>query len=101
MVLVPALLLAAGAGAQTVSGFGTRKCSDYLAAIDKGQKPAIDGYISWAQGFISAHNWLADGARDITADPAGLTYWLVEACGRNRSARFHEVTRAFLRAHQR
>lgn len=100
-ILLLGLTMLCAASAQTVSGFGSRKCSDYLAAVSKEQKPAIDGYISWAQGFISAHNWLDPRRRDIAADPGGLTYWLVDECGRRPGQHFYEAMQAFIEAHAR
>jgi hypothetical protein len=87
--------------AGTIAGIGTRRCADYLAAVDKHQKPAIDAYISWAQGFISAHNWLDAQGRDVSIDPDGLTYWLVDYCGTERSATFYGAVQALIGRHAR
>lgn len=94
------LALSTPAGAGTMSGIGAHRCSDFLAAVERGQKPAIDGYISWAQGFISAHNWLGRG-QDIAVDHHGLTYWLVDHCGTQRRDRFYAAVQAFIRRHAR
>ena len=89
------------ATAQTVSGFGAHKCKDYLAAVEKGQKAAIDGYISWAQGYLSAWNATNPERRDVQADPDGLTYWLVDRCGQSRAESFYAAVRAFISVHAR
>lgn len=94
-------LLAAAAPAATVSGIGARDCRDFLHAVDRGQKPAIDGYVSWAQGFLSAFNWLDAEGRSVTADPHGLTYWLVDYCGQHRGAPFYAAVQAFVEHHAR
>lgn len=83
--------------AVTMSGIGARKCHDFLAAVDTGQKQAIDGYVSWAQGFISGFNWINEDERDLAVDPGSLTYWLVDYCGANRSDAYFEAVQAFVR----
>lgn len=95
------LALAAAAPAQTISGFGGRKCADYLGAVEKGQKAAIDGYVSWAQGYLSAWNATNAQRRDVQADPDGLTYWLIDYCGQARGDAFYAAVQAFVAVHAR
>lgn len=70
-----------------MSGFGAKRCSDYMSAVESGQKVAIDGYVSWVQGFIGGFNWTSQRREVPPIDPSSLTLWLIEYCGSN-SGRF-------------
>ncbi len=57
-VLGGVMAMLSAVSAQTVSGSGARRCGDFLEAVRHNSGVAINGYLSWAQGFISAHDWL-------------------------------------------
>ena len=83
-----ALLLACGAAAanaQTISGAGTRPCSAFNTAATQASSVALDGFVSWSQGFISAFNWANVRQQDMRIDPAALTAWLAEFCAADPS----------------
>ncbi|MBT8446059.1 MAG: hypothetical protein KJO38_02855, partial [Gammaproteobacteria bacterium] len=56
--LLIALLLALlpTVNAQTMSGIGARSCSAYTQAAQLKSEAALDAYLAWGQGFISAFN---------------------------------------------
>jgi hypothetical protein len=56
-VLIPALLLAASAQAQTaaLAGAGVLPCSDYIKAA-RSNDPAAGGFVAWAQGLMTGFN---------------------------------------------
>ena len=65
-----AFLIAAAASAsgQTMSGNGAKQCADFMQAVQLNSESAINGYISWAQGFISGFNWSNVQGRDVVID---------------------------------
>lgn len=107
--LAPALLgaLLAGwtlvqpAAGQTVSGVGARECSAFTFAVGKGSSDALDAYVSWTQGFISAFNWTDPRRRDLAIDAAGIIHWLAGYCRTRPGAPFHAAVRELVAVHAR
>lgn len=58
-------------------------------AVRHNSEVALNGYISWAQGFISAHNGLKSQERDVIIDHSGLAYYLSDYCGGHPQASFY------------
>jgi hypothetical protein len=79
------------AGATTISGAGGKRCGDFLQAVELKSEVAINGYVSWAQGFLSGYNWLNAQGRDIAIDPSGLNYALVNYCGAHKDTPFYQA----------
>ncbi len=82
------LVLAAPAPAQTISGGGAKQCGDFIQAVTLKSDVAINGFISWAQGYLSAYNATNPEGRDVAVDPSGLQYWLTDHCSKNREESF-------------
>lgn len=89
------------AAAATASGIGAHTCGDYLHAVDRGQKIAIDSYVSWTQGFISAYNWLNTEHHDVAVDAGALTYWLIDYCSGTRGSSFFSAVQELIRRNTR
>lgn len=81
-------VLAAPASAQTISGGGAKQCGDFIQAVTLKSDVAINGFISWAQGYLSAYNAINPEGRDVAIDPSGLQYWLSDHCSKNREESF-------------
>jgi hypothetical protein len=80
--------LSTGAGGQTISGNGAKQCGVYMQAVKLQSDVAINGFISWAQGYISGVNATNTDGRDVAIDPAGLNYWLTNYCGAHQNDSF-------------
>jgi len=83
------LFLSHPLAAATVTGNGAQSCGNFIGYINTDDKAGVDGFISWAQGFIAGVNWL-DG-RDIHIDAGGLTYALVNECGNTPGKPFYQA----------
>ena len=78
VVLTCAATLAAEA--QTISGSGARQCGDFMQAVKLNSDVAINGFVSWAQGYLSGFNATNPNGRDAAIDPNGLRFWLSSHC---------------------
>ena len=87
--------------AQTVSGAGTKSCRALLQAAEMESRQAIDSYISWSQGFVSAYNWANPNRRQVRLDHAGLLHWLLQYCTANPSEKFYQAVQAAILLHAR
>ena len=74
------------AGAQTISGSGTRDCRAFNFAVERESAAAIDSYVSWAQGFVSGVNAANRQGINLSIDHAGLFHWLARYCTAHRDA---------------
>ena len=100
--IIACLVFASGnAPAQTVSGAGTKSCRAFLQAAEMESKAAIDSYVSWSQGFVSAYNWANPGRRQVRVDHAGLLHWLLQYCTANPTEKFFEAVQAAVHQHAR
>ena len=82
--------------AQTMSGSGAKQCGDFMQAVRLKSDVAINGYISWAQGFISGFNWANVSGKDAVIDSAGLQYWLVNFCGTQPEVSFYQAVQQLI-----
>ena len=89
------------ANAATISGAGGKHCGDFLQAIELKSEVAINGYVSWAQGFLSGYNWLNAKGRDIAIDPAGLNYALINYCSAHKDTQFYEAVQQLTGDHSK
>jgi hypothetical protein len=87
--------------AQTVSGMGTRTCGALVEAAERESKEAIDGYLSWAQGFISGYNWANPGRQQVRLDHGGLLHWLLQYCTSNKGDKYYQAVQAAITVHAR
>ena len=100
--LAAALLLGAtSSAAQTVSGVGARDCSAWNFALDKESDVAIDAYVAWSQGFVSAFNWANAAGHAVRIDGPGIINFLAEYCQANPHAPVHEAVRELVRVNAR
>ena len=76
-------------GAQTISGVGTKECGVYIQAVKLKSDVAINGFVSWAQGYLSGFNATNADGRDVVIDPAGLNYWLTNYCSAHQNEAFY------------
>ena len=83
-----------GATAQTISGVGARDCPAYLFALDKESDEAIDSYVAWAQGFVSATNVARAPRRDLRLDADSIVVWIGQFCAANPKAAVFDALRA-------
>jgi hypothetical protein len=98
LISVPTLLFLGSVtlAAQTMSGNGAKQCGDFMQAVRLKSDIAINGYISWAQGFISGFNWANVSGKDVIIDPAGLKYWLVNYCGTEPEVSFYQAVQQLI-----
>jgi hypothetical protein len=82
--------------AATVQGIGSRDCTAYSRSTEIGSKEAIDAYVAWTQGYISAWNSLNSRGSDIAVDSGALVYWLGNYCGGQPSSSFYQAVQAFI-----
>lgn len=101
LAVVIALCCFANVAAQTVSGVGTRSCAALLEGAERESKTAVDGYLSWAQGFVSGYNWANPGRLQVRLDHAGLLHWLLQYCTSNHDEKFYQAVQAAISAHAR
>jgi len=88
-LLLALVVCAPGANAQSISGVGARPCRAFNLALAQDSDAALDAYVSWAQGFISAFNWSNVRAIDVSVDAGGIIQWLADYCGRAPEVRVH------------
>jgi hypothetical protein len=79
------------AGAQTISGTGAKPCGVFMQAVKLQSDVAVNGFISWAQGYISGVNATNADGRDVAIDPAGLNYWLTNYCSAHQNETFFQA----------
>ena len=96
LLLVTMLGLSPVVGATTMSGAGAKTCSAFMEGVKLKSDVAINGYISWAQGFISGFNWSNVNGRNVAVDSGSLTYWLVDYCGANPSTPIYDAMQRFI-----
>lgn len=90
------LAMAYPVGAQTMSGAGGKQCGDFMQAVELNSETAINGYISWAQGFVSGFNWSNVKGADVLIDHGSLSYWLIDYCGGHRDVSFYQAVQALI-----
>ena len=92
LLVLTVVLSGQEAGAQTISGIGARDCRAFSAALEIESDQALDSYVAWTQGYISARNASKRGA-DVRLDPSSIIVWLGQFCAANPTARvFDGVT---------
>ena len=89
-------ILAPVAGATTISGAGGKLCGAFMEGVKLKSDVAINGYISWAQGFISGFNWSNVKGKNVAVDHGALTYWLMDYCGANPKTPFYDAMQQFI-----
>jgi len=95
------LIFATPTVAQTASGMGTRSCGALVEAAERESKEAINGYLSWAQGFISGYNWANPGGRQVRLDHGGLLHWLLQYCTSNKTENYYLAVQSAITVHAR
>jgi len=96
LLLAVSLGLSPLAGAATISGAGGKTCGAFMEGVKLKSDVAINGFISWAQGFISGFNWSNVKGRNVLVDPGALSYWLIDYCGANPSTPFYDAMQRFI-----
>ena len=104
--LATVLLLAAftqpvSADATIASGIGARDCMAFNAALEKESELAIDAYVAWSQGFISAFNWANVKQLSVRIDAAGVLNWLGQYCAANPRVRVFQAVQEIIRLNAR
>jgi hypothetical protein len=79
------------ASGQTISGIGTKECGVYIQAVKLKSDEAINGFVSWAQGYLSGFNATNSDGRDVAIDPGGLNYWLTNYCSAHQNEAFYSA----------
>ncbi len=93
--------LSAPLGAQTVSGVGARDCSAFLFALEKESDLALDSYVAWSQGYISAFNWSNVRSLDMRIDATALLHWLGQYCRANPQRSVYAAVQELIRINAR
>jgi hypothetical protein len=88
-VMLAAVLCTADTAAQSISGVGARPCRAFNLALAKDSDAALDAFVSWAQGFISAFNWSNVREIDVGVDASGIIQWLADYCAKAPEVRVH------------
>ena len=96
LILAAALAASPMAGATTMSGAGAKTCGAFMEGVKLKSDVAINGFISWAQGFISGFNWANVDGKNVVVDHGSLTYWLIDYCGANPSTPFYDAMQRFI-----
>ena len=84
------------ATAQTMSGVGGRDCEAFNFALEQDSEVAIDSYVAWTQGFISAFNWTNPRQRDVRVDSGAIVLWLGQFCAANPSAGIYRAVQELI-----
>lgn len=95
------LLTSVCASAQTVSGVGARDCHAFSAALELDSELALDSYVAWSQGYISAFNWTNPRASNIRIDAAALLNWLGPWCAANPQHGVYAAVQELIRLNAR
>lgn len=85
----------------TVSGLGGHSCDAFMRRVEDQNEAAIDGYVSWAQGFISGYNWTNNANKDIKIGHGGLIIWVIDYCGTNPDKKYYEAIQIFVERHSK
>ena len=101
MVLIGAFFVAAVLSAQTVSGVGARDCRAFGVALEKDSEQALDSYVAWSQGYISAFNWTNPRQSDIRVDAAAVINWLGTWCAANPERGVYDAVQELIRLNAR
>ena len=80
----------------TATGVGAKTCADYMQAVRLKSDTAINGYISWAQGFITGYNWSNAQGQNVAVDVGGLGYWLTNRCGGHGDLPFYQAVQELI-----
>ncbi|MEQ8661207.1 MAG: hypothetical protein RLW62_10350 [Gammaproteobacteria bacterium] len=104
--LLAAMIAAVGATATAAdellaSGIGTRDCRAFNAALAEDSALAIDAYVAWSQGFISAFNWANVRQRNVRIDAAAVLNWLGQYCAANPRAHVYQAVQEIVRLNAR
>ncbi len=83
------------------SGIGARDCTAFNAALEKDSALAIDAYVAWSQGFISAFNWANVKQLTVRIDAAGVLNWLGQYCAANPRTRVFQAVQEIIRLNAR
>lgn len=94
-------LLAPACPAQTISGVGARDCAAFTFAVGRESEEALDAYVSWTQGYISAFNLNDPHGRNLAIHPTGIIHWLAGYCRTRPDAPFHAAVSEFVKVHAR
>ena len=100
MAMLATLHVAAPA-AQTMSGVGAHRCKAFSYAASKDSKVAIDAYVAWSQGFISAFNWANVRQQDVQIDAPGIIDYLAQYCSGNPETRIYTAVQELIRLNAR
>jgi len=100
-LLLVALARPASADEPIASGIGARDCSAFNAALEKDSELAIDAYVAWSQGFISAFNWANVKQLTVRIDAAGVLNWLGQYCAANPRTRVFQAVQEIIRLNAR
>ncbi|MEQ8233125.1 MAG: hypothetical protein RLW61_16240 [Gammaproteobacteria bacterium] len=101
LLLTTSLSTACGADDRLASGIGTRECRAFNAALEQDSDLAIDAYVAWSQGFISAFNWANVKQLGVRIDAAGVLNWLGQYCAANPRARVFQAVQEIVRLNAR
>jgi hypothetical protein len=100
-LLLAACACPASANETIASGIGARDCVAFNAALEKDSELAIDAYVAWSQGFISAFNWANVKQLTVRIDAAGVLSWLGQYCAANPRARVFRAVQEIIRLNAR
>ena len=101
VLLLAAFAQPASADETIASGIGARDCTAFNAALEKESELAIDAYVAWSQGFISAFNWANVKQLSVRIDAAGVLNWLGQYCAANPRARVFQAVQEIIRLNAR
>lgn len=101
MLTVLGTLAATPLTAQTIAGVGGQECSAFTFALGRDSNVAIDAYVAWSQGFISAFNWSNVRQLDLQIDAPAIIHWLAEYCGANPTAPVYRAVQRLIEVNAR
>ncbi|MGR8918291.1 MAG: hypothetical protein ACU85V_01640 [Gammaproteobacteria bacterium] len=96
LVVAMTIALPPTVSAQTVSGSGARDCSAFNFAAERDATEALDSYVAWSQGYLSAFNWANARGRDVRVDAAALLAWLGRYCAANPRRPVYEAVQSLI-----
>lgn len=75
-----------------ITGLGTKKCSDYIAATERDR---LD-YIAYATGFVSAYNAFGQTGKQMNWQPEDIRSYLIRGCSKNLQAEIGQALAWFV-----
>ncbi|MCI0401272.1 MAG: hypothetical protein L0Z68_08240 [Gammaproteobacteria bacterium] len=72
-----------------------------MQRLESQNEAAIDGCVSWAQGYISGFNYTDNEKKGIIIEYGALIIWLIDYSGANPTKYYYEALQEVIDQHAR